>query len=168
MTRTYAEINNGDFEKGLRDFCDQIEIESNYLISEMIETPILLGLSLKSIIATDPEDLLYIATTIFWAILGKEFQDLWPTIEFTVEKNNSIKLVMQESICMFCVEENELTDEDFGGFNFGEILGSVIRGILQALEDYMGNEYVVTTKETKCFMRGDPYGEITVWLKPKR
>lgn len=167
VVRIYAKINNGDYEKALLDFCAQVEVESTNIIAEMIDTPIALGTSLKTVLATNPDDLPFIATTLFWALLGSNFQEIWSDIEYEREDDGTIKLTLRENSCLFCIEENELTQADFGSASLGNILAGIFKGILQALMDYIGNAYDVTATETKCFLKGDGYGEITVILKPK-
>ncbi|MHA1378960.1 MAG: hypothetical protein ACTSRG_11310 [Candidatus Helarchaeota archaeon] len=166
VVRIYADINNGDYEKAILDFCEQIEEESNNIIAEMIDTPIMLGTSLKTILAKDPDDLPFISTTLFWALLGKDYQDLWDELKVIKEEKGVIKLVMREKSCLLCIEERELTQKDFGNANLGDIISAIFKGIIQALQDYVGNKFDVTAKETKCFLRGDSYGEITVILTP--
>lgn len=166
LLKTYAEINNGNYELGLRDFCAQIEEESKNIIAEMIETPILFGISMKSVMSKSPEDLAFISALTLWAVLGKEYQELWSEPKLVIEENGVLKLTMREQICLFCTEERELTQNDLGDANLGDILASIFKGIIQALEEYVGNEYEITARETKCLLRGDTYGEITLWLKP--
>ncbi len=167
LIRRYAKINGGNYEKAIQIFCEQIERESENLITEMISTPIMLGVSMKSVISKSVEDLAFFSALMFWAILGKDYKEMWTDPELIPEENGAFRLIMTQKSCLICAEESELQQEDFKSANFGDILSSIFKGIVQALQDYVGNNFEVTAKETKCFMRGDPYGEITLWLRPR-
>ena len=36
----------------------------------------------------------------------------------------------------------------------------------QLIQDYANNDYSVVGRETKCFLSGDPHGELRFWLYP--
>ena len=166
LMKMYTSLNNGDHGKGLDQFCEHVEEESKVLIFDMINEPIALGLTMDSIISKEPEDLVYIAATLFWSMIGKNYSDLWDDLELTKEENGVIKFVMREKVCMICTEETDLTQEMIGDRNYGDIFTSLLVGILSALEEYVDAPYKVTGKETKCLLKGDPHGEITIWLTP--
>lgn len=167
LVRLYGDINNGNFAQGIRDFAAQIEDGSKDLISEMVDEPILLGMSMNSVLSKSVDDIAFTSALIFWSILGKDYKEMWSDPELVLEDDGSAVMKLRQKRCLFCAEESNITREMLGETMPGEILASMFKGILQVLQDYVGNEYDVTAKETKCFMRGDPYGEVTVWLKPK-
>lgn len=167
LVRIYAELNGGNYEKGLEVFSSQVGDEARNLITEMILDPIAFGMSLNAVMSKDPEDLLYISSILFWSILGKNYKDLWEDFEIIKEDNGVIKMVMRQKVCLLCAEERELTQENFGSLSMGEIFASLLGGIIRALEEYVGNDYEITARETKCLMRGDRYGEVTLWLQPR-
>jgi hypothetical protein len=51
--------------------------------------------------------------------------------------------------------------------SYGELFGQAVAVLLQMVQDYVGNNYDVTLKETKCMLRGDPHGEYLISLIPK-
>jgi len=167
LMRTYASLNDGDFGKGLDAFCEHVREESKNLIFEMINEPVFLGMTMNSVISKDPEDLAYIATTLFWAMLGKDHQNLWEELELTNEENGAYKLTLKEKVCIICAEEHEIKQDMLGSRNFGDVFASLLMGILEALEEYVGGEFNVTGKETKCMLKGDSHGEISIWLTPR-
>lgn len=167
LMRMYASLNEGDFGKGLEVFCKHVREESKNLIFEMINEPVLLGVTMNTIISKEPEDLLYIATTLFWSMLGKDYKNLWEEMELAKEENGIYRLTMKEKICIICAEEHEIKQEMLGSRNFGDIFASLLIGIVEALEEYVGGEYDVTGRETKCMLKGDGHGEISIWLTPR-
>ena len=167
LMKMYASLNNGDYGKGLDQFCKHVEEESKILIFEMINEPVMLGLTMDTVTSKKPEDLVYIATTLFWAMLGKDYKNLWEQLELTKEENGVYKLILREKICIICTEETHLTQNMIGSRNYGDIFASLLVGILKALEEYVESPYEVTGKETKCMLKGDAHGEITIWLTPK-
>ncbi len=166
LVRLYGEINNGDYEKGVRDFADQVEEESKNFIAEMIDDPIALGVSMSSVMSKAIEDIAFMTTLIFWAIMGKDYKEVWSEPELEILDDGIIIFRMQQKQCLFCAGETLLPSK-FGECHTGEVFAAIVKGIMQALQDYVGNNYEVRARETKCFMRGDPYGEITLWLNPK-
>ncbi|NHI94740.1 MAG: hypothetical protein EAX96_19775 [Candidatus Lokiarchaeota archaeon] len=166
LMRMYASFNDGDYEKGLNAFCKHVEEEARNLIFDIINEPILFGITMDSIISKEPEDIVYIATTLFWAMIGKDYKDLWEQLELVKEDNGAYKLTMREKICIICSEETQLTQDMLGSRNFGDIFASLLVGILQALEEFVGNKYQITGKETKCMLKGDSHGEISIWMTP--
>ena len=168
ILRIYAEQNGGNYEKGLREFTEQVEQESLYLVSRLIERPIALGISLGSLMARDYADFEFLTKLIFWVVLGKGYKDIWEEPIITIEEDGTLNFILREKVCLLCAGEKEITRRDLNDFTLGKALAALFAGVVQALQDYLGNEVRVTGKETKCFMRGDPYGEITITLTPKR
>ena len=166
LVKLYGDVNEGDYEKGIRELALQVEEESKNLIAEMITKPIMLGIPLSSILSKDIEDTVFTSTLMFWALLGKDYKEMWGEPTLFLDDDGSAIMKMEMYKCIFCAGET-LESEKFGGFNTGEIFAAIIRSIVQAIQDYVGNDYEVTAKETKCFMRGDEKGEITVWIKPR-
>ncbi|MHA1793958.1 MAG: hypothetical protein ACTSVI_15055 [Promethearchaeota archaeon] len=168
LVHLYGELNDGDYAKGIRELAAQIEMESQNFISEMIDEPILLGVTMSSVMSKSVEDVVFFATLMFWSMLGKDYKEIWAEPTMKTEEDGTVVIVMQQKKCLFCAEESKLTREQLGDFTTGEILASMFKGILQAVQNYVGNDYEVTARETKCFMRGDNMGEITVWFTPRK
>ena len=57
--------------------------------------------------------------------------------------------------------------ERLGAHKYGKLLTLTIEQMIQAIQDYAGNDYKVVARETKCFLNGDFKGEIYVWLYPR-
>ena len=51
--------------------------------------------------------------------------------------------------------------------SYGELLGQALMALLQMIQDYVGNNYNLVIKESKCRLRGDEYGESIVFFYPK-
>ncbi|MHA1379662.1 MAG: hypothetical protein ACTSRG_14920 [Candidatus Helarchaeota archaeon] len=168
VIRTYAELNDNNYEKGLKKFYEQIQEESKNLISEMIAKPLLLGASMESILSKDVEDLPFLASIVFWALMGKDSKKIFEEAEFVKLADGSYKLIIKQNMCIICAQEYELKAQDFGSESFGDIFALLFSGVIQAFTDYVGNEYTITAEESKCFMRGDPHGEITIILSPRK
>ncbi|MHA1299383.1 MAG: hypothetical protein ACTSO9_08115 [Candidatus Helarchaeota archaeon] len=168
VIRLYAKLNDNNFEKALDLITSQIEEESKNLISEMLNKPLLAGISMDGIISRDMDDLPFLASAVFWSIMGKDSKKIFADPKFIKEPDGSYKMIIKQNMCILCAEEKELKAEDLGSQNFGDIFALLFRGVIQAFVDYVGNEYDVTARETKCFMRGDPHGEITVTLTPRK
>ncbi|MFX0140097.1 MAG: hypothetical protein ACFFDN_41025 [Candidatus Hodarchaeota archaeon] len=166
--KIYGKINNDDYETGLIDWSAQLEELAKNVIIEMINKPIIFGLSMESVLSKRIEDLPFLVGLIFWALLGKDHKDIWPIPYLVMEENGVVKAVVRQNSCIACTEENKLTQKDFGELGMCNVIAVVMKGILQALQDYVGNDYDITKEITKCFMRGDDYGEFIYTLTPRK
>jgi hypothetical protein len=167
VIRIYGEINNGDYKQGLLDWSAQLEDVAKNVIIEMINEPILFGLSMDSVSPKDIKDLPFLIGLIFWALLGKDYKDIWPIPYYIKHENGVINFVVRQNSCLHCVAEDVLTQKDIGDLHLCNLTASVMKGIFQALQDYLGTEYHITKEITQCFMKGDEYGEIIFIYTPK-
>ena len=70
---------------------------------------------------------------------------------------------------MLCAsaDEGDIKVDELAHRGFAEILGNAVAALLQITQDYVENDYQIVTKETKCFLRGDSYGEMVMYFHPK-
>jgi hypothetical protein len=47
------------------------------------------------------------------------------------------------------------------------LLAAALASLLQSVQDYVGNDYNLEVKETKCMLLGDAQGEAIVYFYPK-
>lgn len=78
------------------------------------------------------------------------------------------RIVIRFYRCIFCAGVDDITPESLGEQSYIIPVISGARMIAQMIQDQVGNEFDVRAKETACFLRGDPYGEITVYYFPRK
>ncbi len=159
----------GDFETGVAEFNDALTTGVREMIAEMLDEPIMLGVGLKDVISRTPSDTISAVTVGFWALMGGESKKLiekpvWIPAEEA--EDNIAKLVIGIKTCPFCCNMNNIESE-LKEIHYGDFFALMIGGIIQEIEDYVGNEFKIVAKETKCFMRGDDKGELTLYFYPK-
>ena len=70
--------------------------------------------------------------------------------------------------CMICNIVTDVKEKNLGEKNYGSIVAILFGKIFKEAWNYMEVPYeMLEAKETKCFLRGDPYGEITVTFAKK-
>jgi len=57
--------------------------------------------------------------------------------------------------------------EDFGVHGYGNIIAGIFQATTNMINDYAGIEFIPKVRETKCLLRGDPYGEFVAEFYPK-
>ena len=118
------------------------------------------------------EDILYIYDVAMYIILGNDYKEFFgkPRLFKAEETEDGIpKIVTRINKCVMCasVEEGDIQLQELGDKGFGEILGNAITALVQLVQDYVENDYSIVLKETKCFLRGDKYGEFTMYFYPR-
>ena len=74
--------------------------------------------------------------------------------------------VIEMKSCIFC-STSMVPPEKLGAHRHGRLLVLTVEQMFQLAQDYLENEYEIVGREVKCFHRGDPNGEIRIWLYPK-
>ncbi|MFX0134798.1 MAG: hypothetical protein ACFFDN_14245, partial [Candidatus Hodarchaeota archaeon] len=74
--------------------------------------------------------------------------------------------------CIFCAmstDEKEImiNKETMGNQTWGGQCAGIFESIMQAVQDFMGNNYEIKVKETKCIMRGDSNNEYKMFFIPR-
>jgi hypothetical protein len=54
-----------------------------------------------------------------------------------------------------------------GNHDYFHVITELAEAAIQHIQDYVENRYRVLCRETKCFLRGDDQGELTVFFYPK-
>jgi phage baseplate assembly protein W len=67
-----------------------------------------------------------------------------------------------------CAGIDDVTKEDLGKKDYGSTVATLFGTVIKEAWDYMEMPYqVLEAKETRCYLRGDPFGEITITFAPK-
>ena len=163
----------GSRSAGIKRYADIIREESIGVTSDIVETPILFGISLKSFLSTNLKDLTFIIELVFYTVLGERWSYFVTKPEYIPAQLSGKKLpqyILRIVHCPFCLnitkeKEDESTLES--GVTHGTWFAKLIEGIMQGLMDYIGLEYRVNGEETQRFMNGYDYGELVYTLYPK-
>ncbi|MHA1268155.1 MAG: hypothetical protein ACTSPY_00085 [Candidatus Helarchaeota archaeon] len=159
----------GDWEIGLEEFNEALTTGVREMVADMMDEKILFGKGLADIVSMTPSDSISAVEIGFWALMGSESRKLigkpvWYSADQT--EDNIPKLVVEIKTCPFCCGMENIEGE-LKNIHFGDFFAAMIGGILQEMMDYVGNEFNIVNKETKCFMRGDDKGELTFYFYPR-
>ena len=164
IQNAYAEIFD-DYGKACEEVENLVRSEARNMLVEIMEKPVFLGRSMKMLLSKSLDDIAFLASTTFFGMLGKDFKKFFAEPEFSIYKGVGT-LTIRMNRCPICagrqVKQEELGEKTLAGF-----LAVLFEEIIELEQEYVGNDYRVEAKETKCFMKGDPYGEITIKLYPR-
>ena len=126
----------------------------------------------KIFFSKDLQDLLYVWDLAMYLILGKEHREYFDVPKFipAEETEEGVpKIVARIKKCVVCasVKEGDIKLDELGHRGYAEILGNALTALVQMVQDSVENDYKVVLKETRCFLRGDNYGEQTLFFYPK-
>ncbi|MHA1383318.1 MAG: hypothetical protein ACTSR3_06135 [Candidatus Helarchaeota archaeon] len=165
IIKAYAEIFE-DYEKALEEVENLVRTEAKNILVEIMERPIFMGKSMKMLLSKSLDDIAFMASTTFFGILGKDYTKFFAEPEFSVYKGVGT-LSIRMNRCPICAGVHHVTQKDLGEKTLAGFLAVLFGEIIELTQEYVGNEYIVEAQETKCFMKGDPYGEIVIKLIPK-
>ncbi|MBD3230891.1 MAG: hypothetical protein GF329_22120 [Candidatus Lokiarchaeota archaeon] len=173
VVKEYTRLNNGDIEEALKILGDTVKRETAVVVLDLIDKPVLLGIKMAIMLSKDIRDIPFDLKLAFWSILGKRaskvFED--PVLILAEDAEDNIaKIKIGMKICPFCPEdlsETDITPEDLGDEDFAIVMTALGEAAVQNIEDYVGNSYNIICRETKCRLKGDEKGELTIYFYPK-
>jgi hypothetical protein len=166
VTKVYEEIFNGDTGLAVDTFTEQFMNGANSIMYELLPT-------MKIFFSKSLEDVEFLSGVAMYVILGPKWQNFFGPPKF-VPANRSEervpKLIITYKCCVLCTGLKPGVDIDPAKLrrnSYGELLARALVSLMQLIQDYVGNEYTLEVKETKCRLRGDPYGECLIYFFPK-
>lgn len=154
--RKYEE--NYGLEKGLAIFEDIAAKAAEPVVYELLDR-------IKMFFTKNIKDQVILISTAFDILFGGEKCD----IKYVSADDEGIhKIIIKIFRCIFCAGINDIKPDALGQQSYIIPVISGARMIAQMIQDQVGNEFDVQAKETACFLRGDLYGEITVYYIPRK
>jgi hypothetical protein len=168
LLRDYQEVLGGTLENALTEFEKQIKVQAAEVISKLISEPIMMGISMSYALSRDINDLPFITQVMFHGMIGKDYYKVFEYPRLILNQDGSGTLVIRMKQCIMCAGINDIAKEDIMKKGYGGTVATLFGTVIKEAWDYMEMSYqVLEAKETKCFLRGDPYGEITITFAPK-
>jgi hypothetical protein len=168
----YSEI-YGSRSAGIKKYAQIIREESMGVTADIVETPILFGISMRSFLSKNLRDFTFIIELVFYTVLGEKCAYFVSKPEYLPAELSGKKLpqyIIKIVHCPFCyniTKEKEDASTLEPGVTHGTWFAKLMEGMIQGIMDYTGLEYRVDGEETQCFMNGHDYGELTYTLYPK-
>jgi hypothetical protein len=165
----YADIFNGDYEKSMDTLIELTRPMSQEVVSKLLLEVKVLGVPFKSYITKKVEDVPYITEMSLYAVYGSWSKKIFkkPVLIPAAESPEGVDTIVLEVLeCPYCCN-TMLTADKLGAHKYGKLQVLTIEQMTQVMEDYAGNDFEVVGRETKCFLNGDPNGEIRIWLYPR-
>lgn len=162
----YREILNDDLPGAVNTLKEQFASSARtYLQIFMSE--------LKLIVSLDLKDIEFMQDVALYSILGPEYKKFYSSIKYVAadDPSNPEKLHKFINIipkCLMCSCIHDLNADEYKDTDYGEIITYALASLLELVFDYIGLSYTVSLKETRCFMKGSPYGEVVMFLHEKK
>ncbi|MBD3230376.1 MAG: hypothetical protein GF329_19510 [Candidatus Lokiarchaeota archaeon] len=161
----------GSYEVGMEEFNNALLMGVRDMVADMMDENIMFGKGLGDIVSRDPLDTPNAIGIGFWALMGAKSKKMIekPIFIPAEETEEGIaKVVIGIKQCPFCCgADKSIKDKLKEGRHYGDFFALMIGGIIQEIMDYVGREYNIESKETKCFMDGDGKGELTLYFHPR-
>jgi len=167
VTKKYEEIFKGDTGMAVDTFTEQFVNGANSIMYELLP-------QMNFFFSKSLEDVAFLADVAMFVILGSKWKKFFGQPIFVpAEKSEEgvPKLIIRFVRCVLCTGLKPGKDIDQSKLRkntYGELLARALVSLMQLIQDYVGNEYTLEVKETKCRLRGDSYGEGVVYFYPKK
>lgn len=171
LLRDYTEVLGGSLEAALSEFESQIKVQSAEVISKLISEPIMMGVSMSYALSRDINDLPFITQAMFHGMIGNDYYKIFDYPKLNINQDGTGNLIIRMKQCIMCGAIDDIKKEDILNKDYGGTVATLFGTVIKEAWAYLEVPYVVLdAKETKCFLRGDPYGEITITftLRPSK
>ncbi|NVM28191.1 MAG: hypothetical protein HWN65_05060 [Candidatus Helarchaeota archaeon] len=164
----------GSRSAGIKKFAEICKEESIQIIADIIETPILFGISFKSFLSKNLKDFPFVIEMIFHIVLGSKWSYFLAKPEYITAELSAKKVpqyILKLLHCPFCyniTKEKVDVSELEPGVTHGTWFAKLLEGIMQGVVDYLGLQYDVNCEETQCMMSGYKNGEVIYSLFPRK
>ncbi len=158
VTKKYEEIFDGDTGLAVDTFTEQFVNGAKSIMYELLGT-------MKMFFSKSLEDLEFLSGVALYVVLGPDWNDFFEEPIYVPGERTEDgvpQLIMRQKKCVLCTGLRPGIDLDHTKFKkntYGELLANALVALLQMIQDYVGNEYNLVVKETKCLLRGDSFNE---------
>ncbi|MHA1266828.1 MAG: hypothetical protein ACTSRS_16445 [Candidatus Helarchaeota archaeon] len=166
VTKKYEEIFEGETGMAVDTFTQHFVNGAKAIMFQMQDR-------VKILYSKSLEDLEFVAKIALYVILGPNWKKFFTEpIYIPAERTETgiAQFRIKFPICALCAgitPGKDIDAEKLHTHSYGELLASALASLLQMVQDYVGNDYQIEIKETKCKLRGDPFGEAVMYFHPK-
>ena len=106
----------------------------------------------------------------YYSFVGDHIKDIK---YYPPEKEGaSHRVIWRLEKCFLCAgmdndDTIQIKREEFGTHGWGTIIAGVFQATTKMINEYTGMEFTCKVRETKCLLRGDPYGEYVAEFYPR-
>ncbi|NVM53824.1 MAG: hypothetical protein HWN66_08995 [Candidatus Helarchaeota archaeon] len=168
VIRHYTEL-LGNLSDALQEFQAQVTVTADEVITSLIHEPLMMGISMSFALSRFIPDGPFTIQALIYGMIGKDYKKTFEKVilEWNEDKSGKFIIRTKGPACILCSGVRDIKMEDLGESEYGNILSTLFGTIIRQAWSYLETPYeLVEAKETKCLLRGDPYGEIIVSFKP--
>ncbi|MHA1265413.1 MAG: hypothetical protein ACTSRS_09285 [Candidatus Helarchaeota archaeon] len=170
VLRQYTDIIGGKLEEALKIFQEQVAVTADEVITRLIHEPLMLGVSMSFALSRHIQDGPFTIQALIYGMIGKDFNKTfeYPQIVLNEDQSGYFIVRTKGKACLLCSGARDIPREELGASDYGNILATLFGTIIRQAWSYLESPYeLIEAKETKCVLRGDPCGEITIYFKSK-
>ncbi|TFG06012.1 MAG: hypothetical protein EU536_00280 [Promethearchaeota archaeon] len=161
----YQELLDGNLEAAVNTLKVQFaESAKTYLRNFMNQ--------LKLVVSKDLNDMEFMSEVSLWSILGPKFREFFAPSKYLpagdpINPYNNPCFVSISPKCVLCSVIQDLDMEKYRDLDYGAIISYALGSLIEIIMEYVGHNYRIEVKETRCFLRGDPYSEMVYLVHEK-
>jgi hypothetical protein len=162
----YRELLNGNLQEAITTLKEQFASSARTYLQTFMS-------QLKLIVSQDLKDIGFMSEVSLYSILGPDYRKFFSNTKYVPadDPNNAEKLHKFITIvpkCVMCSVIGDLKVEEYKDTEYGSIISYALASLLELIFEYIGKPYRIELKETRCFMRGSPHGEVVMFLHEKK
>ncbi len=168
VIRHYTDI-IGNLPDALKEFQAQVSVTADEVITNLIHEPLMLGVSMSFALSRHIPDGPLTIQSLIYGMIGSDYKKTFEDVklEWNGDKSGKFLIRLKPPACILCSGARDILPEELGDRDYGNILATLFGTIIRQAWSYLETPYELTAaKETKCLLRGDPYGEITISFIP--
>jgi hypothetical protein len=171
MIDILADSFQGNYEEAMEVLINLSRPLSEEMISDILFGTSVLGIQLKTLLSKfkDLKDFTFFVDLSLYSFFGPWAKKIFGKTQYLSPTNSEERVdtyVLRLKSCPFCYP-TMIPPEKFGMHRFGKTVAVTIEQMVQLSQDFLEHNFQVVAREVRCFHRGDPYGEIRVWLYPR-
>ncbi|MBD3229576.1 MAG: hypothetical protein GF329_15450 [Candidatus Lokiarchaeota archaeon] len=165
-------LNDDNVVEGVEEFEGMVKSGAAELVGRIFLEPIVFGIKPTILFSKNLSDIGFTAKQALFFGEGPYSKKMFKSVKFfsADESDDKIaKLVFTIKKCMFCCEPEKFDKyplKDMEDKTFGNFFCKLFEAMFQYIIEYSGiSNYKTESKETKCLLHGDEFGEWTIWFK---
>jgi len=166
----YRIIHEGNLSRALETLAQGAGTGASEIVADLIEKPVMAGMGMKFLLSKHLPDVALQIEWTLWSLAGKNAEKIFGKPMFIPAENSTEgvpEVVIPIKQCVMCAAKTDIKPEDLGNHDYFHVITELAEAAIQHIQDYVENRYRVLCRETKCFLRGDDQGELTVFFYPK-
>ena len=161
----------GSYEAGIKQFEECCKTGTMDVISDMMQSKIMLGIGLYDITSQYVPDSAWAIELGLGALAGTDFmKNIFESANYLpaeVSGTGKPLILVKFKKCMMCAGVPNSKKQELGNSCYGGYFAALLSAALQMMGEEVNWGYDFSGSEVKCFLAGDDHAEFHLHLTPK-